>query len=288
MSKHDRHPNKVGKMKNPDKCGAKTRKPGNERSPGEPGRPCALPAGFGTPHRSGPCHLHGGRGPGPMVAAARKDMEKAAAKELERLNLWGARRDVSPIEALAEELERTAGRVTAIEQRLAQLPEEAQDTPRARGLAAELTAERGQLHRVAEAAARAGVTERRTEVAQDQALQVASLLRSVLGDLELSARQQAAVPALMRWHFAQLNGSAAPGARPPRPSELPASEFFDVEAARRRHEESQSGDPVPAAAPAPPAPDEGRLIELRSVLARRSPSTSSTTSTTPTHDERTT
>ncbi len=234
-----RHPNKRGHRGNPDTCGAKTRA---EYKGQAPGRPCQQPAGWGTPNTSGPCRLHGGATPAMDRNARKMDDQKAATRELKKLGIWGARRDdLSPIDALAEELSRTAGRVHALEARLVELGEE--DTPRTRGLAADLTAERGQYLRVAEAAEKAGVTVKQLEREHELGQQLATILRGFLQDFDLTAAQQATVQALLTWHMTGREGE-----RPPRPSEMDLPHYPDSAAHPALPAGRAAGSPASATA----------------------------------------
>ncbi len=268
----DRHPSKrKDKDKaNPEKCGRTTRRDGHGDD--KAGRPCRLAAGHGTPNRSGPCYLHGGLLPTTLAYWARHDQQKAAAKELQKLNLWGARRDdLPPIDALSEELSRTAGRVQVIEQHLAQLSEEELDTTKARGLVAELTAERGQLQRVAEAAERAGVTRKQVELAQLHGEQLARGLRGLFSDLELSSAQQAALPALVKWH---LRGQPGDVPRPPKPSAIEPKPQPPGQLQVYRPEVVGTGPRVPAYPETPipavrPLSEQDRInAQLRAIVDR--------------------
>ncbi len=66
---------------------------------------CTRPAGWGTDHVGfGTCKLHGGTTPGGRKAAAKQEA-------VEKVALFGARRDVHPAEALLELVQWTAGEV---------------------------------------------------------------------------------------------------------------------------------------------------------------------------------
>lgn len=273
----DRHPNKRAHAGNPDRCGATTRADYN----GKPaGRACEQPAGWGTPNTSGPCRLHGGGSSFMERNAEKKDAQKAAERELKKLDLWGSRRDdLTPAEALADELSRTAGRVQALEQHLCSLGDE--DSPRARGLAAELTAERGQYLRVAEAAERAGVTVKQLEKELEWGQKIATVVGGFLRDFDLTPAQQATVQALLTWH---LRGCV--GDKPPRPAEVdlphyeqpssrlalpagatPLSAAASREAAPGRCTEAE----LPLPGQAGPGERQELVDKLRSIVERSNP-----------------
>lgn len=89
------------------KCGANSRQ--------NPGRTCAQPAGWGTPHSgTGRCKLHGG-----SVRQAVIKAQREAATELTRT--YGAPRTIDPRDGIIEEYYRTAGAVSWLEQIVADL-----------------------------------------------------------------------------------------------------------------------------------------------------------------------
>ena len=88
-----------------ERCGA------NRRT--EPGT-CQKPAGWGTPYNKGPCKLHGGNTKPHLIRNAR---ELAA----EAVQSYGMPRKVDPVQALVEELHRTAGHVAWLSDVVAQL-----------------------------------------------------------------------------------------------------------------------------------------------------------------------
>ena len=80
-----------------------------ERVPAGEGEPCRKVAGTGTPNEGVPgvpCHLHGGRAPNVVAAAARR----RAALEVSALL---AEEDVTPVDNPIEQLELLAGEVLA-------------------------------------------------------------------------------------------------------------------------------------------------------------------------------
>lgn len=90
------------------KCGAKT------QSGGE----CQHPAGYKTDHVGyGRCYRHGGANPN-----GKKSAQRIAAREA--VVTYGLPVDVEPMEALAQELRRTAGHVAWLGSLIASLPHE--------------------------------------------------------------------------------------------------------------------------------------------------------------------
>jgi hypothetical protein len=159
-----------------------------------------MPAGWGTPNRSGPCRRHGGCLPSIQAAAAKADAEVYAQAALTRMGLWGNREDnARPLQQLTEELSRTAGRIGALERELVRRETQAAHPQELDALARELQAERGHLLQVAEAARRAGLPEHEIEVQQQQGQMLAAAFQQVLALLALDTDQAAAVGPLVRW-----------------------------------------------------------------------------------------
>lgn len=148
------------------------------------------------------CDYHGGNSPQAKAAAKRRiemaEAEKVAAKEVVR---FGLKRDVSPSQALLDELQWTAGNVEYFRLKAAEVGEErlvmglsrVVDNP-THGQIKTLEAkpsvwyelwmrEREHLVKVAAAAARAGVEQRRIELAESQGMLVADVVRRILDSL---------------------------------------------------------------------------------------------------------
>lgn len=167
-----------------ERCNAKTRQ----------GRTCAKPAGWGTPNRHGRCRLHGGATPDGQLFARRL----AASQAVETL---GLPRAVHPMEALAQELARTEGRVAAILALLDGLTSEELPVGYLDGLSRPqllelLSDERRHLVRVSEAAVRCGVAEHLVRVEEHEGRMVAEGMLALIGALGLSLQDpqvQAAV-----------------------------------------------------------------------------------------------
>lgn len=188
-----------------DSCGGKTRSGGS----------CGRPAGWGTEHVGiGRCKLHGGSTPNHNKAAqveqARRDVE-----------LFKARKDVHPAEALLELVQWTAGEVDYWRQRVRELDEadltwgvvrekvggEDHGTTReARPHVAYAmyvdAAKRLEAHSVA--ALRAGIEERAVRVAESAGQQLAGVVRAVLDRLGLSTEQRELVSVVVPEEFRRI------------------------------------------------------------------------------------
>ena len=169
------------------------------------------------------CYVHGGRAPQVKAAAARRLAEQAAQQAVRTLGLPV---DISPTEALLEEVRWTAGHVAWLRSRVQELAEEPThrhvsfdgededllETPGQRGALTwgttkvktggddagttqeakpsvwyELyTRERAHLIKVCDAAIRAGVEERRVRLAEQQGDLLALAIRQILDAFGLS------------------------------------------------------------------------------------------------------
>lgn len=176
------------------------------------GGTCKQPAGLGTGHLGvGRCKFHGGATP---------SHEKNGAEELVKRGLlfYGAPLDIEPHEALIWEVERTAGHVAFLDADIAALDlkesglEPDEFDIRMRRAQTLYAAERRHLVNVCTAALAAGVEERRVRVAERTGAAVAKLLEAVLSDLDLSKKQKAKAPAVVRKHLSVLEGGQAEAA----------------------------------------------------------------------------
>lgn len=166
-------------QKGHERCGAKT------RSGGE----CKLPAGHGTEHVGiGRCRRHGGSTPN-HVKAANKIKATAAVEQ------YALPREIDPHQALIEELNRTAGWVAFLNERVQELDNA--DSMRTRkgggnGAIPEETPhlwiqmlkdERAHFVNVAKTCIAVGIEERRVNLAEQQAELWAGVIRGIVGDL---------------------------------------------------------------------------------------------------------
>jgi hypothetical protein len=172
------------------KCGAKGKTTGN---------PCRNPAGFKTDHvGAGRCHLHGGGTPDGKKYA-RRQMAAAAA------SAFGLPIDVSPDEALTQELARCAGAVHYLAGHLRAIEPAERLAPAHAGFVALYDGERDRLVRVAKAALDAGVAERQVAAIERTAEAFARVLRRVLADLDVLDDPRA--PLVVQRHLALLEAS---------------------------------------------------------------------------------
>lgn len=142
---------------------------------------------------------------------------KAAATELAQraVDTYGLPRDISPTDALLEEVRFTAGHVAWLRQRVSELAPDAltwgtrevtdkqatefTGTDTTEGAAVNVWLElyyreRKHLVDVCKAAISVGIEERYVRLAEAQGAVVAEVIRRILGRLELSAAQSALVP----------------------------------------------------------------------------------------------
>lgn len=190
-------------------CGAKTRS----------GTECQRPAGWGTPHQTGRCKLHGGRTPSGQKAAQRQEAVLAVAT-------YGLAREIDPHAALLEELHRTAGAVAWLQQQVATL--ELDDVThlivtnrggedaggklevideRVNVWVDLYQAERTHFVRIAKTCVDVGIDERRIRLAEQQGEMLAQVIRGVLTDLGVANHPEA--PAVVRRHLTLAAGQAA-------------------------------------------------------------------------------
>lgn len=176
------------------------------------------------------CRVHGSGSKTAKAAAARRIAEQKAALEAEKaVTTLGLARDISPTEALLEEIRWTAGHVEWARMRLQQLDpdeltwglrevkektsddgyEKSTKESSAVHVWYELyMRERQHLTRVCEAAIRAGVEERRVRLAEQYADVICTLLDRVIEDLRLTPAQAAEAPAIVSRHLRLLAGGA--------------------------------------------------------------------------------
>jgi hypothetical protein len=164
------------------------------------GKPCRLPAGARTSHKGfGLCALHGGSSPGGVKQAQR--LMAAAAS-----SAFGLPIDVSPDEALTQELARCAGAVHYLAGHLRAIdPAERLNAPHV-AFVELYDRERDRLVRVAKAALDSGIAERQVAAIERSAEMFASVLRAVLG--ELGVLDDPRAPLVVQRHLALLEAPA--------------------------------------------------------------------------------
>lgn len=186
------------------------------------------------------CNLHGGKAPQVRAAAARRREESAAQAAVTTLGLPV---DISPTEALLEEVRWTAGHVQWLRGKVQELAEavtleDENGDPVERGGDHALVwgttkvktggddrgttqeaapsvwyvlyeRERKHLVTVAAAALKAGVEERRVRLAESQGELVATVIRRILDALNLTPEQQALVPEVVPAQLRLIAGGAS-------------------------------------------------------------------------------
>lgn len=188
------------------------------------GKQCKRPATPGAVV----CSIHGSKSPQARAKAAERLAVAQAQAEVVRL---GARRDIHPAEALLELVHWTAGEVDFWRAQVTLVAEEDPDaltwgvtrvkdggddrgtTSEAKPNVAYVMLERAsdRLAAYAAAALKAGVDERRVQLAERQGALVADVIRGVLADLNLTPEQErlvgTVVPARLRALTATVDAS---------------------------------------------------------------------------------
>lgn len=114
---------------------------------------------------------------------------------------------ISPLRAVLEEINRTAGHVTWLGLKVAEAPSDEMLLTDYRPWVELYTRERRHLLRAATEAVKLGFMEREVQVLESQAAFVARALERVLGRLELSAEQKALAPRLLREELLAIEAS---------------------------------------------------------------------------------
>ena len=195
------------------KCGAKTRAGGT----------CIQPAANGTTR----CRYHGGSAPQAIAAAERRKQEAIAVQAVQT---YGLPVDVSPTQALLDEVRWTAGHVAWLRQQVQALEAEALTwgkTEEAEKTATEFPGtdvtrkavpniwldlyqrERKHLVDVCRAAIAANIDERMVRLAERQGELLVEVIQAILSDLNLTAEQVARVPEVVPRHLRAIAGGAA-------------------------------------------------------------------------------
>lgn len=178
---------KCGQEHDPRKCvGHKSEKRG--------GGPCP-----NWPMKGGKvCHAHGGRAKQVRDAAKRRQQEEAAQQAVLKHALP---RDVSPHNALLEELCRTAGYIDYLEATVQADPGHEWWDP--------LQEQRVHYRHVAWACVRAGIEQRRMEITEQLAEQIAAFARGVMEDLGINPNSEKARVAFRKHLTLIVGGKAA-------------------------------------------------------------------------------
>lgn len=192
------------------KCG------GKRRGADSNGAPCSRPAGWGTDHVGvGRCKLHGGTTPSHVAAGKVAMAERAVVT-------FGLPREIDPRDALLEEVYRSAGAVDWLQQQVHKLEADqvvwgkAEEVDKQAGefpgvdtthkaavnvWVELLNRERKHLVDVCKAAIAAGLEERRVRLAEQQGAMLASVIKNILGDLDLTPEQQGRVREVVPRHL---------------------------------------------------------------------------------------
>lgn len=174
------------------------------------GEPCKLYAVPGALV----CRFHGGRAAQVQRKAADRLAEQAAAEAAHRLAVMV---DTTPEQALLDEVKRAAGMVAFYQARIVEIDEgdrgaliwgitkeklggddEGQTSEAAPNIWLKLfNEERDRLVRVAAAAIKAGIEERRVKLAEQEGALVAAVIRRILDQLQLTPEQAALIPVVV-------------------------------------------------------------------------------------------
>lgn len=213
------------KNKNTPICGA-LRSKNFAEDPDNPGV-CCQPAGWGTDHLGfGRCKFHGGNNPNGKKAAERERVAKELAeREAELMQMYGREVEIDPHTALAQEVQRTAGHVQWLGNRIREMESERDlisETMMGNTMSIWLQIymnERDRLINVSKVAIAAGVQERTIRLAEEQGRLIATVIRDILLDKELGLTPEQRYKAnhVARRHLIALDN---PETRPS-PAELP-------------------------------------------------------------------
>jgi len=174
------------------------------------------------------CRLHGGAAPQSRRAAAQRLAEEKARKLVQT---YGRKIETTATDALLDEVQWTAGHVAWLRERVQEIESSAlahgadREHPLVWGITKEkeggddrgITSEaapniwlkiyqqeRAHLVIVCAHAIKAGIEERRVQLAEQQGELVARAIRAILGDLMLTPEQQARVPEIVPRHLRAL------------------------------------------------------------------------------------
>jgi len=172
------------------------------------------------------CRVHGGAAPQALAAAERR-MAEERARGL--VATYGRPIETTATQALLDEVRWTAGHVAWLRDRVQEIEARSAaadgDHPLVWGVTKQTTGgehegiteeaapniwlklyqqERTHLVRVCSEALRAGIEERRVQLAEQQGLLVAQVIRGILSELGLTDEQQARVPQVVPRHLRAL------------------------------------------------------------------------------------
>jgi hypothetical protein len=164
------------------------------------GKTCELPAGQRTDHEGfGKCSFHGGNTPTLRTSAALYMGGEVIHRMTNAYGLGGPV-EISPSEALLQEVRRSAGHVGFLQDRInmfeLKLGEEVM--PEAKRELIELyQKERLMLAKIAKAAVDAGIAQERVQLEREKGVKLVEVLREVFDGLGLSIEQQRLLPILV-------------------------------------------------------------------------------------------
>lgn len=188
----------------------------------QPGAPCRKPPIRGLDV----CATHGGNSTRARAAGQRRQAEDQARRDVA---LFGGRRDVDPAQALLELVQWTAGEVDYWRARVREVADTDEDaltwgvtktktggddhgtTSEAKPNVAYvmLVDASNRLAQYAAAALKAGVEQRRVELAEREGALLAGVIRAILTDLDLSPAQQLLVGEVVPRHLRAIAGGGA-------------------------------------------------------------------------------
>lgn len=167
------------------------------------GRVCRRAAGWGTDHAgTGRCKHHAGATPSGQLSAAREEVRNLATPI-----------DVAPGQVLISLMNLAAGQLAYVTQKVGELPEEKLFVDSIGGkipnhwvrLQRTLMLD---LKEYAKTAAGAGIDERMTRLAEEQAQQFNAVLEAVMEEVGLSSKQRAKVGPAIRGQLVAIQGGA--------------------------------------------------------------------------------
>lgn len=174
------------------------------------------------------CQMHGGKAPQNLAKAKERITEQRAAAIVAT---YGRKIETTATEALLDEVQWTAGHVAWLRERVQEIEGQAAITgtdpehPLVWGVTRQKAGgedqgtteeaapnvwlrlyqqERTHLVKVCAEAIKAGIEERKIQLAEQQGALVAQAIRKILGDLQLTAEQQARVPEVVPRHLRAL------------------------------------------------------------------------------------
>lgn len=166
------------------------------------GKVCQLQAGYGTDHLGwGKCKWHFGNTRALKTAAAREE-----AEEIIKTFAAGVRVDAEPDVLMLQEIQRTAAIVEWFEKLIGEmgineLVHLTDIGARPRAFVDIYQRERAHLINSCKIAISLGLAERQVKLAEEQGALLATCIKLILGDLNLTAEQRALAPQIVARHL---------------------------------------------------------------------------------------